>query len=110
MIFHTSGAEFDNCQEFIEIKNVSDYVRDPKSKLIFHISGAEFDNCTEFIQVNVSDYDTDPKSANDLSKRPLGFMSAVIPFKAINPKAKNPCFQITLDDSTKQTVQVLVSK
>ena len=72
-------------------------------------TGAEFDNCKEFIQVNVSDYDTNTSSVNDLSKRPLGFLSAAIPFKAINPNAKNPCFQITLDDSTKQTVQVLAA-
>ena len=75
------------------------------------ISGDDFDVCTEYVQIkNESLYDRDPKSVNDLSKRPLGFMSVVIPFETNNADARNPCFTLSLDDSAKQTVQVLVSK
>ncbi|CAB4018122.1 Hypothetical predicted protein, partial [Paramuricea clavata] len=73
-------------------------------------TGDDFDDCTEYVQIkNESLYDRDPKSVNDLSKRPLGFMSVLIPFETNNADAKNPCFTLSLDDSAKQTVQVLAT-
>ncbi|XP_028398317.1 uncharacterized protein LOC114521941 [Dendronephthya gigantea] len=72
--------------------------------------GDDFDDshCKEYREIkNSSLYDRNPESVGDLSKRPLGFQSATIPFVAINPNARNPCFKIFLKNSTQQTVQVL---
>ena len=65
-------------------------------------------NCEIYEEIPELEYDRDPQSASNLTKRPLGFMSTVIPYWTRNKK--NPCFKISLSNSTKQTVKVLVRK
>ena len=80
--------------------------------IYFFILGDDFDDryCKEYVEIkNLTNYKK-PEYVNDISKRPLGFQSATIPFVAINPNARNPCFKIFLENSTQQTVQVLVSR
>ena len=79
-------------------------------KISFDILGDDFDDryCKEYIEIEESKYDNRSSSASDLTKRPLGFMSVVIPFVTNNADARNPCFKISLDNKTMQTVQVLV--
>ena len=80
------------------------------TRVSFVILGDDFDDryCKDYIEIDESKYDKSPESASDLSKRPLGFMSVVIPFVTNNADARNPCFKISLDNKTMQTVQVLV--
>ncbi|XP_028398434.1 uncharacterized protein LOC114522028 [Dendronephthya gigantea] len=72
-------------------------------------TGDDFDDghCKTYIEIkNLTDY-RNPDWINDLSKRPLGFQSASIPFLTINPNARNPCFKISLENSTQKTVELL---
>lgn len=72
-----------------------------------HIASAgDFDNCKEFNVIPKEKYDRNSSSAEDASKRPLGFVKASASYPGVVSNVVNPCAY--LSNLTSKYIQVLV--
>ncbi|KAL9960775.1 hypothetical protein ACROYT_G034275 [Oculina patagonica] len=76
------------------------------SVIISSVSTLQLSDCTEFKVIPPDQYDRNPSSADDITKRPLGYMYANVLYPGVQSEIKNPC--VYVKNLTSRDIEVMI--
>lgn len=76
------------------------------SVIISPVSTLQLSNCKEFKLIPPEQYDRNSSSADDMTKRPLGYMFAIAQYSGVQSEIKNPC--VYVKNLTSRDVEVMI--
>ena len=72
------------------------------------MSTLQLGDCTEFKQIPPEQYDRNISAADDITKRPLGYMIAIAQYPGVQSEIENPCAYVK--NLTSRDLEVMVSQ
>lgn len=72
------------------------------------MSTSQLSDCPEFKLIPPEQYDRNISAADDITKRPLGYMIATAQYPGVQSEIENPC--VYVKNLTSRDLEVMVSK